>query len=249
MRLKGKRALITGGGSGIGLDAARAFAAEGAKVLITGRTESKLKKAAEGSGGRIVYHTADLSDMEQVKSLASAAEKELGAVDILYNNAGIYNQGTILDMEIGEWDRIFDNTVRQVFVVSKAIIPLIQKAGGGSIINNSSTLGLKAVQNCVAYCSAKAGLNMLTRTMALDLAKEKIRVNAISPGVIITPVHEGTMQAMGEKQWHEMMGPMHPLGHVGEVADTTYLALYLASDESKWVTGTIIPVDGGLSAL
>ena len=249
MRLEGKRALITGGGSGIGLDAAKAFAAEGAKVLITGRTESKLKKAAEGSGGRIVYHTADLSDIEQVKALASAAEKELGAVDILYNNAGVYNRGTILNMEISEWDRIFDNTLRQVFVVSKVIIPLIQKAGGGSIINNSSTLGLRASQDCVAYCTAKAGLNMLTRTMALDLAKEKIRVNAISPGVIRTPAHDDTIQALGEKGWHEMMDSMHPLGHVGEVKDTTYLALYLASDESKWVTGTIIPVDGGLSAL
>ena len=244
MRLKGKRAIISGGGSGIGRAAAIIFAREGASVAIVGRRKDRLDITASmvrEQGGRCHIIEGDISLSADAKRVAQESVKELGGVDILFNNAGVYGFGSVEDTEEDLWDKITNINLKGTYLMSQHLIGEM-KENGGVIINNSSTLGLKPVPNTAAYSAAKAGVISLTKSMALELAKDKIRVNCICPGVVDTPIHSEQ-----SPEFMEEMATYHPLGCIGTPEDIAYAALYLASDEANWITGAIIPVDGGIS--
>ncbi|HVY54368.1 MAG TPA: SDR family oxidoreductase, partial [Thermodesulfobacteriota bacterium] len=188
MRLEGKTALITGGGEGIGRATALLFSSEGARVGIMGRTKEKLDRVASESGGpgEIVPLHGDVSVEGDVKRVVDEFYKRFGRIDILFNNAGILEGGTVVTTSMEVWDRTIDINVKGVFLMSKYVVPLMAKHGGGSIINNSSVLGMVGMENCVAYNASKGAVRQITRSMALDHAKDNIRVNSVCPGYIKT---------------------------------------------------------------
>ena len=248
MRLKGKKAVISGGGSGIGRAAAILFAHEGAEVAIVGRREDRLETTAamvREAGGTCHPVKGDVAISSDAKRAVKKAVRSLGGVDILFNNAGVYRYASFEDTDEELWESVMDINLKGTYLMSRHILKDM-KPGGGVIINNSSTLGMKPVPNTSAYSAAKAGVVSLTKSMALELAKDNIRVNCICPGVVDTPIHE-EMHGTLTSEFLEEMAKYHPLGTVGSPEDVAYMALFLASDEAGWVTGAVIPVDGGIS--
>jgi len=250
MRLKGKKALITGGGSGIGRAVAVLFAREGAEVIAMGRKKENLLLTAAMAGETGgVCHTVlgNVSSQSDVKKTVKQAVRLAGGIDVLFNNAGVYSFGKTDDTDEEQWDDIIDINLKGTYLVSRYVIKEMKKKGvGGVIINNASTLGLKPVPNTAAYSASKAGVVSLTKSMALELACDHIRVNCICPGVVETPIHE---KIHGEKTVEVMseMATFHPLGRIGAPEDVAYAALFLASNEASWITGAVLPVDGGIS--
>ncbi|MBI2486653.1 MAG: glucose 1-dehydrogenase [Deltaproteobacteria bacterium] len=252
MRLKGKTAIITGGGEGIGKATALLFCKEGAKVGITGRTKKKLDevvKEARGSG-EIIAFPGDVSKEEDVKRIVDEFVKRFKNIDILFNNAGVLEVGTVTTTSVEAWDKIIDINVKGTFLMSKYVLPHMLENGGGSIINNSSVLGFIGCQNTVAYNTSKGAIMQFTRSLALDHAKQGIRVNTICPGFIKTKMNEDFIgnPPDAQKQLDEIAAGLVPMGKRGEPDDIAYALLYLASDESKYVTGASIVVDGGWTA-
>ena len=252
MRLKGKTAIITGGGEGIGKATALLFCKEGAKVGITGRTKKKLDevvKEAKGSG-EIIALPGDVAKEDQVKSIVEKFVKKFKKIDILFNNAGVLEVGTVTTTSVEAWDNIIDINVKGTFLMSRHVVPHMLKNGGGSIINNSSVLGFIGCQNTVAYNTSKGAIMQFTRSLALDHAKQGIRVNTICPGFIKTKMNEDFIgnPPDAQKQLDEIAAGLVPMGKRGEPDDIAYALLYLAGDESKYVTGSSIVVDGGWTA-
>jgi NAD(P)-dependent dehydrogenase (short-subunit alcohol dehydrogenase family) len=252
MRLKGKTAIITGGGEGIGKATALLFCKEGAKVGITGRTKKKLDevvKEAKGSG-EIIALPGDVAKEDEVKRIVEKFVKRFKRVDILFNNAGVLEVGTVTTTSVKAWDNIIDINVKGTFLMSKHVVPHMLKNGGGSIINNSSVLGFIGCQNTVAYNTSKGAIMQFTRSLALDHAKQGIRVNTICPGFIKTKMNEDFIgnPPDAQKQLDEIAAGLVPMGKRGVPDDIAYALLYLASDESKYVTGSSIVVDGGWTA-
>ncbi len=253
MRLEGKTALVTGGGEGIGRATALLFAKEGAKVGIMGRTKAKLEqvaKEAEGPG-EITALEGDVSSDADAKRVVEDFYKKYGRIDILFNNAGILEGGTVVTTTMDVWDRTIGINVKGVFLMSKYAVPLMAKHGGGSIINNSSVLGMVGMENCVAYNASKGAVRQITRSMALDHAKENIRVNSICPGYIKTKMD---VEFMGnppdaEEQLDKIAAGMIPLVRRAEPVEVGHAVLYLASDDSKYVTGSDLVIDGGWTTL
>lgn len=248
MRLERKRAVISGGGSGIGRAAAILFAREGATVAIMGRRKDRLEITASmvrGNGGNCHIIKGDVSLASEAKKAAKDAVKQMGGVDILFNNAGVYSFGSVEETEEDLWDNIININLKGTYLMSRHLIGKM-KENGGVIINNASTLGIKPAANTAAYSAAKSGVISLTKSMALELAKANIRVNCICPGVVDTPIHEAIPSEKRPAFMQEMAG-YHPLGRIGTPEDIAYAALYLASDEAAWITGAILPVDGGIS--
>lgn len=253
MRLEGKTALISGGGEGIGRATALLFAKEGAKVGIMGRTKAKLEqvvKEAEGTG-EITALEGDVSSDADAKRVVEDFYNKYGRIDILFNNAGILEGGTVVTTTMDVWDRTIDINVKGVFLMSKYAVPLMAKHGGGSIINNSSVLGMVGMENCVAYNASKGAVRQITRSMALDHAKENIRVNSICPGYIKTKMD---VEFMGnppdaEEQLDKIAAGMIPLVRRAEPVEVGHAVLYLASDDSKYVTGSDLVIDGGWTTL
>jgi len=249
MRLKGKTALITGGGEGIGKATALLFCNEGAKVGITGRKKEKLDeviKEAEG-GGEIIALPGDVSKEEDVKKTVQDFVNKFKKIDILFNNAGVLETGTVTTTTLESWDKIIGINVKGMFLMCKYVIPHMLKNRGGSIINNSSVAGLIGCPNTVAYCTSKGAVMQFTRCLALDHVKEGIRVNTICPGFIRTKMNEDFIgnPPDAQKQLDEMAAQIIPMGKRGEPIDIAYGVLYLASDESKYVTGSSLVIDGG----
>ncbi len=241
--------LITGGGSGIGRTAALLFAEEGAEVVVVGRNREKLEETVDlvcDLGGKCTAVRGDISNRNNVERIVTKAVNEMEGIDVLFNNAGIYRYGSVENMEEELWDDIFAVNLKGVYLMSRYVIGEMKRNGGGVIVNNSSTLGMKPVPGTSAYSAAKAGVISLTKSMALEHAKDGIRVNCICPGVVETPIHEG-VHGKSAAEFIEEMAPYHPLGRVGTPEDIAYAALFLASDEAGWITGAIIPVDGGIS--
>jgi meso-butanediol dehydrogenase/(S,S)-butanediol dehydrogenase/diacetyl reductase len=252
MRLIDKVAVVTGAGSGIGRAIAVAFAREGAHSILVGRTESKLEETAKETGGGPIVCVANVNrDVEKVRQLA---EQRFGKLDILVNNAASLIAGTAESHTEAEWDETFDTNVKAPWLLIKALLPLLRAAGtengGASIINISSVLGLVGAKNRVAYAASKGALTLMTKTIALDHAHEKIRCNCICPGIVETELVEKFItQAPDPEAVRKQRIGLHPLGRFGRPEDIAACAVFLASDEASWVTGAAFPVDGGFTAV
>ena len=246
MRLSGKIALITGGTGGIGKSIAKKFSEQGAEIIIAGRDSKKLDSAIEelGKGMPIV---ADIKNEAEIKDGVKKIIERFGRIDILVNNAGIHPKIKPLhEIEESEWNNVIDINLTGQFRVTKAVIPHMIKNGDGSIINISSDAGLKAFENyqADAYSASKAALILLTKTWALEYAKNKIRVNCVCPGTIDTEMARPFLSSEVKK---EMADAEHPLGRIGKPEDVANAVLYFASEDSSWTTGSILVVDGGSS--
>jgi NAD(P)-dependent dehydrogenase (short-subunit alcohol dehydrogenase family) len=244
-RLEGKVAIVTGGGSGIGRATSELFAEEGAKVVVaeydvTGGEETveRIKKA----GGDAIFVHVDVSKSDQVQRMVNTALDEYGKINVLFNNAGILAFGSVLETDEETWDRVMDINLKGVYLCSKYVIPHMIAAGAGSIINASSSTGAHLANgNSVAYVASKGGVTLLTRCMAIDHAKQGIRVNAIAPGPTDTPMLRKNLSPDLLAKF-EATFPMKRLGLPRELANAV---LFLASDEASFVTGHVMAVDGG----
>jgi NAD(P)-dependent dehydrogenase (short-subunit alcohol dehydrogenase family) len=246
MRLANKVAIVTGGGSGIGRGIALAFAREGARVGICERDRKKLDAVAAEAGPSCLTVTADVSDPRSVDQLVAAAIEKFRRVDILVNNAGVLLAGTAESLSEDQWDRTFNTNVRGMWLLARAALPHLRAAGGGSIINIGSVLSMLGARNRVAYVASKGAVLAMTRAMALDHAAEKIRVNCICPGIVET---EMVAAFVIDEAARRQRLAMHPAGRFGRPEDVAGLAVFLASDESSWITGSAYTVDGGYSAV
>jgi meso-butanediol dehydrogenase/(S,S)-butanediol dehydrogenase/diacetyl reductase len=240
--LEGKVAVITGGGQGIGLGISRALLAAGASLLVAQRSPLPAELAEQE---KLHWIEADLADPESFSMIAQAAEEAFGSADILVNNAGFMFERTLDEMQLGEWNRMLAVNLTAPVFLSKHLLPLLRTAGG-SIINIGSIEGLAANPEHAAYCASKGGVHALTRAMAVDLGQDNIRVNAIAPGWIRSDLSDDYINAQPESEqaWEDLY-KMHPLGRIGEPDDVGQLAVYLASDASRFVTGQVIVIDGG----
>lgn len=253
MMLKNKVALVTGGTSGIGYAVAHRYLKEGAKVVISGRTKKKcetvMRRLEKVGKGRVRYAYGDVSKSADAKKLIAETVKQFGRLDILVNSAGIYLEKRAEDTSEEEWNRIIDVDLKGVFLCSKYAYPQFRKQKAGMIINISSDAGITGNPNCAAYCAAKGGVSNLTRAMALDYARENIRVNAICPAVIDTPMNDNEICLHEDpKEYARREAEEHPVGRIGRPEEVAFVALMLASEESGFMTGACVAVDGGLTA-
>lgn len=251
-RLDGKVAFITGGGTGIGRACALAFAREGARVALAARRREPLEKVVQEiqqAGGKAIAIQCDVTIEQEVGAALRAVVQHFGKLNVIVNNAGALHVATVEGTSEAEFDRLMDINVKGVFLVSRAAIPEMRRAGGGSIVNIGSILGLIAMKNRAAYCASKGGVTSLTKAMALDHAADKIRVNCICPSIVETELVEGLFSSQPDPEAaKQARREQIPLGRLGRPEDVANLALFLASEESSWITGAAIPLDGGLSA-
>lgn len=245
MRLANKVAIVTGGGSGIGKAIAAAFVREGCKVIIAGRNQEKLSRAAKEIGAGCVAVAADVANLQDIQPLVQAAVGQFGRIDVLVNNAGVLFAGNAESLTEEQWEQTFNVNVRGVWRLSRAVLPHLRAASGGSIINLGSVLSTLGARNRVAYAASKGAVLQITRAMAVDHATEKIRVNCICPAIVETEM----VAAFGmDEAARQQRLAMHPAGRFGQPDDIAGLAVFLASDESAWITGAAYNVDGGYSA-
>ena len=239
--LDGKIAIVTGGSKGIGYSIAERFSNEGAKVIICSRNESTLLETATKISCE--SYQLDVSDSQGVKLMAEWFSKEHGKFDILVNNAGLIRPGKITNATEEDWDLQMNVNLKGPFLMSNNFLPHMND--GGSILNISSTVGLRAMRGAVAYCASKGGVVNLTKAMALDLAG-KIRVNCICPAVVDTPMVDERVQAGNVSR--EVLDRIQPIGRMGKPEEIAAMALHLCGPEAEWTTGSIITVDGGQTA-
>ena len=252
MRFTDKVAVVTGGGSGIGKEVAKRFVAEGGSVLINGRDEAKVAAAAaeiDPSGRRAAIHTGDIADPRTGRDLADAAVRRFGQLDVLFNNAGVFRPKPFLELDEPDFDWFLDTILKGKFFAAQAAARAMI-GRGGAIVQTGSMWALQAVgaTPSAAYSAANAGVHALVRNLAIELAPHGIRINAVAPGVVETPVY-GTF--MSEEQVREVLpgfNAFHPLGRNGQPADVAEAILFLASQQASWITGTVLPVDGGVMA-
>jgi NAD(P)-dependent dehydrogenase (short-subunit alcohol dehydrogenase family) len=251
-RLNGKVAIVTGGGTGIGRAIALAFGREGAKVAVLGRRQEALEAVVKdlkrcGAEGRAI--PCDVTKGSDTRNAVQETEKAFGRVDVLVNNAGTLSVSTVETISEEEWDRVMDTNLKGPFLMSRAVLPAMRRAGGGAIVNVGSVLGLVAMKNRAAYSASKGGVTLLTKAMALDHAHDNIRVNCICPSIVETELVKGLFsETEAGRMAREARLATLPLGRFGRPDDLAGLAAFLASDEASWITGAAIPVDGGLTA-
>ncbi len=249
MRLENKVALISGGARGQGKVEAKLFASEGAKVVIGDILEHdgrRVEAEINELGGECVFVTLDVTQEADWERAVATAVARFGKLDVLVNNAGIFKLGKVEETTSELWDEIMDINSKGVFLGTKSAIPEMRKAGGGSIINISSVAGLVGTQYSAAYGASKGAVRLFTKSTATTYAREGIRANSIHPGVIETPMT--TPNLLSDDEARQRSIARHPLGRIGQPEDVAYGALFLASDESSFMTGSELVIDGGLSA-
>lgn len=244
--------MITGGGTGIGRAIALAFAREGASVAVAGRHLEKVKEVAdaiEKQDGSALPLRCDVSRANDADQAISETARKFGKLNVLVNNAGTLSVSTVDTITEEDWDRVITVNLKGPFLMSRAALKEFRKIGGGTIVNIGSVLGLVAMKDRAAYCASKGGVTMLTKAMALDHAHENVRVNCICPSIVETELVKGLFDdsEQGKRLKQSRMGTI-PLGRFGKPADVADLAVFLASEESSWLTGAAIPLDGGLTA-
>jgi cyclopentanol dehydrogenase len=248
MRLQNKVALISGGAKGMGAVEAKLFAKEGAKIVIGDVLETEGKQI-EGeinkTGGECLFVPLDVTDENQWNEAVAATVRRFGKLDILINNAGIFRTSPVEETSSTEWDQVMDINAKGVFLGAKAAIPAMREAGGGSIINLSSVAGLVGAAYSSAYSASKGAVRLFTKSTAIQYATDGVRCNSIHPGVIQTDM---TKEAIADSQFKAQRLDPTPLARLGQPEDVAYGALYLASDESSFVTGAELVIDGGWTA-
>lgn len=248
-RLEGKVAIVTGSTSGIGIGIARLFAAEGAQVIVCGRRQEKGEAVVErivSEGGKASYHYMDLTDLSSVDALVSNTVETYGKIDILVNNAANVGlpDGRVDELTLEMWDNIFNSDVRGTFYITKKVLPQMQKNGKGSIINIGSMASCGGDLGATAYACAKAGVDMLTLSVALQYGKDNIRCNCVRPGLIVTPEND----AYVSQSLKDIFLSNIEVNRYGCPDDIGHMCVFFASDESDFVTGQIINVDGGMNS-
>jgi NAD(P)-dependent dehydrogenase (short-subunit alcohol dehydrogenase family) len=247
--LTNKRALITGGASGIGRATALLFAREGASVAVADLDEAGGQTVVEtilSEGGQAIFVRCDVSQAADCQRAVQQTVGELGGLDVLFNNAGIIRRTTVLGINEEEWDRVMAVNVKSIFLLSKYAIPVMERAGGGAIVNTGSGWGLTGGGNAVSYCASKGAVVNMTRAMAIDHGPQNIRVNCVCPGDTDTGMLRSEAQQLGasEKEFLAEAAD-RPLRRLGKPEEIAQAVLYLASDASSFVTGTTLVVDGG----
>ncbi len=251
-RLDGKAALVTGGARGIGRAICEAYAREGAKVAVADLLEKDAAETAAALGESGMAVTMDVTDHASIAAGVAAVEEAFGGIDVLVNNAGIFNMATIEEITVEDYRRQYDVNVGGTIFTTQAVVPGMKKRGkAGAIINFASQAGRRGEPNVTIYCSTKAAVISITQSMALELAKDNIRVNAIAPGVIDTPMwdHVDSLFAkyenrpIGEKK--RLVGEAVPLGYMGRPDEVADPCVFLASDEARYITAQTLNVDGG----
>ena len=249
-RLSDKTAIITGAGTGIGRACAIALARAGANVSLVGRRRAPLEETAKTIGENALVLEADVTQTADIDRVIRETIVRFGSLNVLLNNAGVLHIGTAEQITEAQWDQTFNVNVRAVWLFSRAVLPAMRSQKGGSIINIASTLGINGARNRAAYAPSKGAVVLLTKSMAIDHGQENIRVNAICPSFIET---ELTAKAINNTPdpaaARRERVAAHPIGRLGNPEDVAGLAVYLASDESSWVTGAAFPVDGGYLAV
>ena len=251
-RVENKVALVTGGSLGIGKSACLLLAKEGAKIAVTDILDTEGKNLANeinDLGFTAEYWHLDITDEENVKNVVEQVHNKFGKIDILVNNAGVSGvNNNILGINPEEWDDSMNINIQGVLLCTKYVTPYMKEAGGGSIINISSIYGLIGKKDIPPYHASKGEVRLMTRTDALNYANDKIRVNSIHPGFINTPMVENLLKSSGNyEEGLKKLESLHPLGHLGQPDDIGYGIVYLASDESKFITGSELAIDGGFT--
>jgi len=249
MRLEGKVALITGGTSGIGSATAIRFAGEGAAVVITGRNPERGEQVVQdivANGGEALFIRSDVRSSEDCRHAVDLTLERFGKIDVLFNNAGVFHPKSVPDCTEEEWDETIDSSLKGAFLMSKYVLPSMIERGSGSIIHTSSGWGILGGDKAAAYCAAKGGLIVMAKAMAIDHGPDGIRVNCVCPGDVLTPMLPDDAAKRGMSWDDYAVGAAdRPLGRIGTAEDIANAALYLASDESSFVTGEALVVDGG----
>jgi NAD(P)-dependent dehydrogenase (short-subunit alcohol dehydrogenase family) len=249
-RLKNKTAIVTGAGSGIGRACALALAREGANVALVGRRRDRVVDTAREAGASAIAIDADVSKQADIRSIVEQTVKAFGGIHVLVNNAGILHPGTVEQITEQQWDETFNINARGLWLLSRAVLPHMRNAGGGSIINMASVLGINGARLRSVYSASKGAVILLTKCMAIDHGPEKIRVNAICPSFVETELTAGYLKTVADADAvRRERVKVHPIGRLGQPEDVAGLTVYLASDESSWVTGAVFPVDGGYLAV
>ena len=252
MKLEGKVAIVTGGASGIGRASAVEFAREGARVLVCDVDEdggAQTAAAARAGGGEAMFHRADVTRGEDVAAMVAAAVKAYGGLDVIFNNAGIILSASAVDTTEEQWDRIMGVNLRGVWLGIKHAAPEIRKRGGGAIVNTASVHGMATDAGVAAYATSKHAVIGLTRASALELTSWNIRVNAVLPGAIDTSLLRSNLRDAGdEEEGFKALSALEPIGRIGRPEEIARAAAFLASDDSSFVTGAALAVDGGLLA-
>ncbi|MGH3984175.1 MAG: SDR family NAD(P)-dependent oxidoreductase [Pseudonocardiaceae bacterium] len=253
-QLEGKVALITGAGSGIGRAAAQRFAAEGCAVAVVDMAASAAEETADkivADGGRAIACPANVTVDTEVRVAVARTVETFGSLEVLYNNAGVNSSGSVADASEEDWDRCFAVNVKGTFLCSRAAVAHLAASGSGAIVNQASVAALVGVPNFAAYCAAKGAVVALTRSMAIDLAPRGIRVNAICPGTVFTPLMEPMLRARGDGDMEVGLARTvvkYPIGRLGTPEEIASAALFLASAGASFLTGSILAADGGMTA-
>ena len=254
MRFQDKIAIVTGGGSGMGKEVATRFVAEGGSVVVNGRNAPKAAAAAreiDPTGTRVAVYAGDVALPATGDALVKTALDRFGRLDVLFNNGGIFSPKPFLEVIEAEYDRFLDNILKGTFFTAQAAAKAMKAGGrGGAIVQTGSMWALQAIgaTPSSAYSAAKAGVHALVKNLAIELAADKIRVNAIAPAVIETPVYDTFLTPEQVKEVLPTFNAFHPLGRNGQVADAAEAMLFLASDQASFITGVVLPVDGGVMA-